>query len=116
MVKLTYASCNSPTNNNKDSGTNNNSKDRISCFFCSCCTSTQTTKENKLNKGKNVAKIRKEKGISQLELSLRLGHKSVSIVASAERFYRGAHFNIEHLLMIAEILEVEICEFFKPSL
>ncbi|MDY5556841.1 helix-turn-helix transcriptional regulator [Helicobacter sp.] len=66
--------------------------------------------------GKNVARIRKEKGVSQLELSLRLGHKSVSIVASAERFYRGAHFNIEHLLMIAEILDVDICEFFKPSL
>ena len=66
--------------------------------------------------GKNVARIRKEKGVSQLELSLRLGHKSVSIVASAERFYRGAHFNIEHLLMIAEILDVGICEFFKPSL
>ena len=66
--------------------------------------------------GNNVARIRKEKGVSQLELSLRLGHKSVSIVASAERFYRGAHFNIEHLLMIAEILDVDICEFFKPSL
>lgn len=63
--------------------------------------------------GQNVAKIRKEKGLTQLELSLRLGHKSVSIVASAEVFYRGAHFSLTHLLEIAEILEVDVREFFK---
>ena len=63
--------------------------------------------------GQNVAKIRKERGLSQLELSLKLGHKSVSIVASAERFYRRAHFSVSHLLEIAEILEVDVREFFK---
>lgn len=63
--------------------------------------------------GQNVAKIRKEKGLSQLELSLCLGHKSISIVASAERFYRGAHFSVTHLLEIAEVLEVDVREFFK---
>lgn len=63
--------------------------------------------------GQNVAKICKERGLSQLELSLKLGHKSVSIVASAERFYRGAHFSVSHLLEIAEILEVDVREFFK---
>lgn len=62
--------------------------------------------------GENVARLRKSRGLSQLDLSLKLGHKSVSIVASAERCYRGSHFNIEHLLKIAEILEVDICEFF----
>ena len=34
--------------------------------------------------GKNVAKIRKNKNISQLELSLKLGYKSVSLVSGAE--------------------------------
>lgn len=63
--------------------------------------------------GKRVAQIRKEKGISQLELSLLLGHKSVSIVASAERHYRGAHFNLNHLFQMAEIFEIDICDFFK---
>lgn len=63
--------------------------------------------------GQNVAKVRKEKGLSQLELSLQLGHKSISIVASAERFYRGAHFSVTHLLEIAEVLEVDVREFFK---
>jgi len=64
--------------------------------------------------GKNVAKYRKSKGISQLDLSLQLGHKSVSIVASAERFYKGKHFNIEHLLKISEILDTTIASFFEP--
>ena len=63
--------------------------------------------------GENVAKFRKEKGLSQLELSLSVGHKSVSIVASAERFYKKKHFNIEHLLKISDVLDVDICEFFK---
>ncbi|NCD13355.1 MAG: XRE family transcriptional regulator [Epsilonproteobacteria bacterium] len=64
--------------------------------------------------GKNVAKFRKERNMSQLDLSLKLGHKSVSIVASAERFYKRKHFNIEHLIRIASILNIDICEFFKP--
>lgn len=64
--------------------------------------------------GKNIAELRKEKNISQLELSLKLGHKSVSIVASAERFYKKRHFNIEHLIRIAQILEVDICDLLKP--
>jgi len=65
--------------------------------------------------GRNVARLRKEKNLSQLDLSLKLGHKSVSIVASAERFYKKKHFNIEHLIKIANILEVDICEFFKSA-
>jgi len=65
--------------------------------------------------GKNVARYRKEKKLSQLDLSLQLGHKSVSIVASAERFYKGKHFNIEHLLKISKILEIPIALFFEPS-
>ena len=63
--------------------------------------------------GKNVANFRKAKNLSQLDLSLKLGHKSVSIVASAERFYKKKHFNIEHLIKISYILEVDICNFFK---
>lgn len=31
--------------------------------------------------GKNVAKYRKDKGLSQLDLSLQMGYKSVSIVS-----------------------------------
>ncbi len=61
--------------------------------------------------GKNVAKRRKEKGLSQLDLSLQMGYKSVSIVSGAEIYYNGKHFNLEHLLKISQILDVNICDF-----
>lgn len=63
--------------------------------------------------GRNVAKYRKAKGFSQLELSLAMGYKSVSVVSGAEIYYNGKHFNIEHLLIISQILEVDISKFFK---
>ena len=62
--------------------------------------------------GANVAKMRKQKHYSQLKLSLDIGHNSVSLVSFAEIGLKGAHFNIEHLLQIAKVLEVDICEFF----
>ena len=62
--------------------------------------------------GKNVARIRKEKGLSQLDLSLQMGYKSVSVVSGAEIYYNSKHFNLEHLLKIAQVLDVDICEFF----
>lgn len=73
--------------------------------------------------GKNVARLRKEKGFSQLELSLKMDYKSVSVVSAAEICYvikdkKGKeykkHFNIDQLHKISQILEVDICEFFKP--
>jgi transcriptional regulator with XRE-family HTH domain len=63
--------------------------------------------------GKNVAKFRKEKGLSQLELSLMLGYKSSSQVAGSEICYKNYHFNIEQLLKLSIIFKVDICEFFK---
>ncbi len=64
--------------------------------------------------GQNVAKYRKEKGLSQLDLSLAMGYKSVSVVSGAEIYYNGKHFNLEHLLKISQILNIEISEFLKP--
>lgn len=64
--------------------------------------------------GQNVAKYRKEKGLSQLDLSLSMGYKSVSVVSGAEIYYNGKHFNLEHLLKISQILNIEISEFLKP--
>jgi len=63
--------------------------------------------------GKNVAKLRKERKLSQLELSLMLGYKSSSQIASSEICYKNYHFNIEQLLKLSAIFKVEICEFFK---
>ena len=66
--------------------------------------------------GKNVAKYRKEKGISQLELSLQMGYKSVSVVSGSEVCYGNKHFNLEQLLKISQILEVDLCDFLKTDL
>ena len=61
--------------------------------------------------GLNVKKARELKGLTQLELSLAIGHKSVSVVSCAEIYHKKQHFNIEHLLKIAQVLEVNIQNF-----
>lgn len=63
--------------------------------------------------GKNVKSIRKSKDVSQLSLALAIGHKAVGTVSMAELGINNKHFNIEHLVKIADVLEVDICEFFK---
>lgn len=60
-----------------------------------------------------VAQLRKERGLSQLDLSLAIGYKSVSLVAGAEAGYNNIHFNLEQLYRIASALEIDIAEFFK---
>jgi len=65
--------------------------------------------------GKNVAKYRKDKGLSQLELSLQMGYKSVSVISGSEICYGNKHFNIEQLLKISQILDIDICKFFKQN-
>ena len=63
--------------------------------------------------GKNVKYYRESKGLTQLQLSQAIGHKSVTIVSRAEICYKGQHFNIEHLAKIAHVLEVDLCVFFQ---
>lgn len=63
--------------------------------------------------GQNVARYRKEKGLSQMDLSLQMGYKSISIISSAEIYYKGKHFNLEHLLKISQILDIEIEELIR---
>ncbi len=66
------------------------------------------------NIGQNVKRIRKEKNVSQLALSLAIGHKAVGTVSMAEIGHNNKHFNIEHLTKIADVLDVDICDFFQP--
>lgn len=63
--------------------------------------------------GKNVAKYRKKAKLSQLDLSLEMGHSSTSLVSSAELYRDKRKFNIAQLHTIAKILNIEICDFFK---
>ena len=69
---------------------------------------------NKLHKliGRNVARLRKEAGLSQLELSLEIGNRSPSLLSSAEVYKNKRHFNITQLHKIAKVLDISICEFF----
>ena len=62
--------------------------------------------------GKNVKRIREEKGLSQRALSLAIGQESTSIISQAE-LGRNKHFNIEQLYKISKELNVNFCEFFK---
>jgi transcriptional regulator with XRE-family HTH domain len=63
--------------------------------------------------GNNVKAIRKSKNVSQLALSLAIGHKAVGTISMAELGLNNKHFNIEHLVKIADVLEVDVCDFFK---
>lgn len=65
--------------------------------------------------GKNVKKLRERKGYSQLALSQALGYKSVGLISQAEVYHKGQHFNLEHLLKMAQILECNIEDFFQES-
>lgn len=63
--------------------------------------------------GSNVMRIRKEKSMTQLELALSMGLKSVGLISVAEIYHNKKHFNIEHLYKIATILDVKITDFFE---
>ncbi|MDR2099651.1 MAG: helix-turn-helix domain-containing protein [Campylobacteraceae bacterium] len=65
------------------------------------------------NIGEKVKKIRAEKNVSQLELALAIGFKTVSSVAKPEILIDNKHFNLEHLYKIAKVLEVDIKYFFE---
>lgn len=64
--------------------------------------------------GGNVAHFRKEANLSQLDLSLEIGNKSPSLLSAAEVYKNKRHFNIIQLHKIAKVLNIDICEFFKP--
>ena len=61
----------------------------------------------------NIKKIRKEKGVSQLDLAHYIGHKSVSTIGKIESGLEDKHYNLEHLYKISKVLNVDVSEFFK---
>lgn len=65
------------------------------------------------NIGMNVKKYRKEKDVTQLDLALAIGFKSVSSIAKAESLIENKHFNIEQLYKISKVLNIEIAKFFE---
>lgn len=66
--------------------------------------------------GQNVKKIRLSKNISQLQLSLAIGHKAVGTISMCELGINNKHFNIEHLYKIANVLGVDVRDFFENTI
>ena len=67
------------------------------------------------NIGVNVKKYRIKKNISQLELAISIGHKSTSFLSNCENYKNKEHFNLEHLYLIADVLDVDICNLIKSE-
>ena len=61
----------------------------------------------------NVRKFREARQISQLDLALEIGIKSVAFYSNCESCRYAKHFNLEHIYKIAKALNIDICEFFK---
>ncbi len=62
---------------------------------------------------KNIKEIRKSKKMTQLDLALTIGHKSMSTIGKIEAGLENKHYNIEQLYKISLALDTDICEFFK---
>ncbi len=61
----------------------------------------------------NVRKFRENAGVSQLDLALEIGIKSVAFYSNCENLKYGKHFNLEHIYKIAKALNIDIKELFK---
>lgn len=59
-----------------------------------------------------VRRLREARGISQLELALEIGIKSVAFYSNCENNRYGKHFNLEHIYKLAKALGVPLSEFF----
>lgn len=62
---------------------------------------------------KNVAKYRKAKGLTQMQLALEIGMSGGAYLGRAELRKNNHLFNIVHLAKISKVLDVDICEFFR---
>lgn len=61
----------------------------------------------------NIKNIRMSKNISQEKMALAMGFTTATFYTNAENLKRGKHFNLEHIIKIAKILDVDIEYFFK---
>ena len=70
---------------------------------------------DKLHKkvSENVRKIRLNKNLTQLDVSLALGLSNPSFVTNAESLNSSKKFNLNQLYKLSIIFDVELCEFFK---
>jgi ribosome-binding protein aMBF1 (putative translation factor) len=63
--------------------------------------------------GQNVKKAREERVVSQLSLAIMIGHRTTSFLSNCENYKNKDHFNLEHLYLISNVLDVDIGELIK---
>ena len=56
----------------------------------------------------NVKYFRKDRNITQLDIALDIGIKSVAFYSNCENNKYGKHFNLEHLYKISKSLNIEL--------
>ncbi|MGB6328394.1 MAG: helix-turn-helix transcriptional regulator [Halarcobacter sp.] len=61
----------------------------------------------------NVKKYRKEKGFTQEQLALAIGHSSASMLSKIEAGLENKHFNIRQLYLISKVLDIPLSKFFE---
>lgn len=61
----------------------------------------------------NVKKLRKKYKLSQLDFSSSVGFNSVSFYCDCENNKNGKHFNLLHVVRIAEYFEISVDELIK---
>ncbi|WP_457744206.1 helix-turn-helix transcriptional regulator [Sulfurimonas sp.] len=54
--------------------------------------------------------LREKRKMTQLDLALDIGIKSVAFYSNCENNRYDKHFNLEHLYKISKSLQVEICD------
>jgi transcriptional regulator with XRE-family HTH domain len=61
----------------------------------------------------NVKAKRMALNMSQLDLALKLGIKSVAFYSNCENLRYGKHFNLEHVYKLSKALDIEISDLLK---
>lgn len=80
---------------------------------------SNTSKKEILNFYKKLSTkirfLREDKGISQLDLALDIGIKSVAFYSNCENNRYNKHFNLEHLYKICKSLNIKMSDLFKDE-
>ena len=63
--------------------------------------------------GAHIKQLREASGISQLDMALSIGIKSVAFYSNCENSRQDKHFNIEHIYKICKILGISLGDFFE---
>ena len=63
--------------------------------------------------GKHIKLLRENKKISQLDMALAIGIKSIAFYSNCENNKYDKHFNMEHLYKICKALGIQMSDFFK---